>query len=854
MTAQAGVSHLSPTYRVRNLFQGLNVTFWLQVAILATAAASVQSAGWVESPPLALIAFLGALAALLPVDLKERTKTYHALSLLAGGLLAYLGGIYLTEADQWYLRFGELNSRLAEWWSAIVGNDATTDSLPLSITIIAIIWVVAYLTSWALFKHRNVWAVLLPVGMGVVINLTYLPERFSIYLFVFLFFGLMMLAHMNSVNMRALFQAQGTPHPTSLHRLSLAHGLLLSAVILGITVVAPIGEDPASPLEWVFEPVDRMVDGLQDELYRIFGAVPSHDPSSIRFFGSVLPLLRPVPTDEDPILFSSARYPLYWPAVAYDEYTGKAWKVEETMARPMISVGQETVDEEEEGLAGVAYTVEMHVNSPYLMVAGNVVDMRPNAQQNIPAPKSFRVDMANTEENWDLPEDMQRLAVSLNASSGASGNPEVWSIPQDMVVTEVIKDESPSGGRTTTELDTETVSYYSDLRQALEGPGRTVGLEVERLPEIASTVSIEPFDRLEEGSQYSVTSQFVYASEEAMRSALDVYPPGIRERYLEVPSSLPDRVSALASDLTSGATNPYDKAVAVEAYLRGLEYTVAQQDIPHDADTVDYFLFESGEGFSDYFASSMAIMLRIQGIPTRLVLGFGFGEVDPDAEGFMVRDKDSHSWPEVYFGEVGWVPFEPTPIYPLRSRSLPASPFAIDSLSATEGSGELSDLGGSLDPLADDTILDESGGPLSGGDGPKPLPVRYFGTPLGLGGGLFLLFVVIGVVLLRVLWMRQYGRLGTGQTVYERVYRLVGFLGFPPSRSQTALEFSQRLSALIPEVREEVNLVSRSFVRETYGGIRPTAMEEIRLVWSWRRIKRALSSHLKQVGEAAPAG
>ena len=54
-----------------------------------------------------------------------------------------------------------------------------------------------------------------------------------------------------------------------------------------------------------------------------------------------------------------------------------------------------------------------------------------------------------------MPEDMQRLAVSLNASSSASGNPEVWSIPQDVLVSKVIKDESPSGGRTTIELDTE---------------------------------------------------------------------------------------------------------------------------------------------------------------------------------------------------------------------------------------------------------------------------------------------------------------------------------------------------------------------------------------------------------------
>ena len=81
---------------------------------------------------------------------------------------------------------------------------------------------------------------------------------------------------------------------------------------------------------------------------------------------------------------------------------------------------------------------------------------------------------------------------------------------------------------------------------------------------------------------------------------------------------------------------------------------------------MDYFLFESRESYSDYFASAMAMMLRTQGVPTRLVLGFGPGEADP--EGHLVRDRDNHSWPEVYFPGIGWAPFEPTPIYPVRPR------------------------------------------------------------------------------------------------------------------------------------------------------------------------------------------
>ena len=106
---------------------------------------------------------------------------------------------------------------------------------------------------------------------------------------------------------------------------------------------------------------------------------------------------------------------------------------------------------------------------------------------------------------------------------------------------------------------------------------------------------------------------------------------------------------------------------------------------------------------------------------------------------------------------------------------------------------------------------------------------------------------------MRVLWMRQYGGLESGQTAYERVYRLATFLGFPTPTSQTAFEFSHSLSMLIPEASEDVDLVSNSFVRQRYGGVGPTAMEELRLIWAWRRIKRTLTAHLRQAREVTIA-
>ena len=841
---QARTAYFPAPFRVRGLLSVLNVTFWLQVALLASAAWSVQSAGWVESPPLAVIAFLGAVTALLMADLKGRAAIHHASASLAGLVIAYLGGVFLVDVDRWYLAFGELNGRLWQWWTAIVSNDATSDSLPLSITMIAVIWLIAYFTSWALFKRRNVWAVLLPVGTGVVINMTYLPERFYVYLFLYLFLGLLLLVHVNSVNVGALLRLRSIPHPASLHRLTLAHGLILSAAILAIAMFLPLSQDPAAPLERAFDPADRMVDRLQDEVYRVFAAVPGQKPASVRFFGTVLPVQRAVPVTEDEIMFSSARYPLYWPAIAYDGYTGKAWKVADTTPKRAVSVAQELSDEEEEGLAGTIYRVDLYVDSPYLMLPGNVLDIKPNANEFMPKFQSHRLDIVDLEQNQDMPSDMRELAASMKASAAGTGNPNPGVLPFNMAVTSVVK-ESANGSRRTMSVDgDEVVDYYASLRRVFAEEGDTVAVEVTRAAQEDSVSFVEPEVRLDEGSQYTVTAEFIYASEETLRTANVVYPAGIVERFLGLPAGFPERVSALASRLTADADNAYDKAVAIETYLREtMEYSTLQQDVPHDADVVDHFLFESRTGFSDYFASSMALMLRTQGIPTRMVLGFGPGEPDTEAEGFIIRDRDSHSWPEVYFGALGWVPFEPTPIYPTRTRGLLESPFGIGLLPGDPGGvGAEELLAGGLDPESEAVLEQDPGGPLDGGDGPQPLPTRYFGTPLGLGGGMFLLFVLLGAAILRLVWMMQYGRLPTGQTAYERVYRLAAFLGFRARPSQTPTEFTGGLSALLPEVREEVELVSQSFVRERYGGVRPTAPEQMRLLWAWRRIKRAVSA------------
>jgi hypothetical protein len=138
----------------------------------------------------------------------------------------------------------------------------------------------------------------------------------------------------------------------------------------------------------------------------------------------------------------------------------------------------------------------------------------------------------------------------------------------------------------------------------------------------------------------------------------------VTKRYLSLPGELPGRVKELAIQLTASEPTAYDRAKAIERYLRGFPYTL---DIPHpplDQDLVDYFLFDLRKGYCDYYASAMVVLARVAGIPTRIVTGYANGVYNLNSKRFMVTEADAHTWVEVYFPNIGWVHFEPTAARP----------------------------------------------------------------------------------------------------------------------------------------------------------------------------------------------
>jgi transglutaminase-like putative cysteine protease len=174
---------------------------------------------------------------------------------------------------------------------------------------------------------------------------------------------------------------------------------------------------------------------------------------------------------------------------------------------------------------------------------------------------------------------------------------------------------------------------------------------------------------LTDSGHYTAVSLVSQPGEDALRASRPVYPNWVTARYLGLPDRVPERVRALARDLTASASTPYDRAVAIETYLRQFPYNLEVPAPPAGRDVADYFLFDLKEGYCDYFATTMTVLARAAGLPARFVIGYANGTYDGLAAHYVVTQADSHAWVEIYFPGLGWVEFEPTPSQPAPVRA-----------------------------------------------------------------------------------------------------------------------------------------------------------------------------------------
>lgn len=191
-----------------------------------------------------------------------------------------------------------------------------------------------------------------------------------------------------------------------------------------------------------------------------------------------------------------------------------------------------------------------------------------------------------------------------------------------------------------------------DYRAVLRSPDDAVALEMRR-PQW----------------RYTVQGQAPVGLDQKLR--IVNYSINPNSTYLKLPKNVPQRIENLAAEIVAPASMPYEQARLIEAYLRTLTYDLEVPRVGDDRDLVDAFLFDIRRGYCDYFASAFVVMARSVGLPARLAVGYASGtEVSPGQ--WVVTEADAHSWPEVFFDGVGWVPFEPTPSQPVPDFSTPA--------------------------------------------------------------------------------------------------------------------------------------------------------------------------------------
>jgi len=318
---------------------------------------------------------------------------------------------------------------------------------------------------------------------------------------------------------------------------------------------------------------------------------------------------------------------------------------------------------------------------------------------------------------------------------------------------------------------------------------------------------------------YSTVATRSVASAETLAAAGQDYPSAIMERYLALPGGGSPEVRELTLSIVGGAGSPYEAARLIESHLRS-NYTFDFQitSPPPGEDAVEHFLLESRAGYFDLFSSSMAVMLRSIGIPSRVAVGFAPERSDYNSatKTYQITEERAWSWPEVYFPGLGWVEFNPTPSRPAAVRpgddsSARAAADLIEPDNSLLFGGEV------LEDFVDSSFVDYEE-LLGAADGGTSLLARVVGWAM-VGAGI----LVAAVVIVRVVWDRAFRGLDARSRRWAKLLWFAARAGLRPPPDRTPIEVAAELATRSGEA-EAWRSIAASYNRARYGG--PSAPPE----------------------------
>lgn len=713
---------------------------WLTLSLIVLAqvpvVGSLQSSDWVEEmPSLAAAALIAAAAGWLLAQSPLPAVVAGAAGAIAGG--AVVVGLVLQRlpvtdpalGTGWGARWAEFVLRMEAWLLALWEGGISTDALPFVVLLVAIIYVVMFLACWSVVRWQNAWAALIPGGIILLTNISYLPGQPSIAFIFFLVAAVLLVTRMEFLRAGTRWRREHVAVPDYMSLQVIAIGVLVAMLLVGAAWFVPTANHwgPVARLwDRAIEPVSARVEALG----QLFVGINAKREVPVHALGPSLPLQGKVSLGSTPLYRVSATEPGNLRGAVYDAYTGTGWKVTEAAAVPLSGT---TVQAAELGTQRTKAEVRRTVTTQVEVLSPSAPDRR-----------------------------LLSVGDAITASV----------------------------------------------------PGRQI------IDPTASTLGVVPSDPASPGKSYTTVGTVSAAAVSSLLAAGTSYPQPVIDAYTGVPATTPPEVAQLAKEIAGNARTPYEAARRIEAYLRRTyQFTLDPPPAPPRRDAVAAFLFDQRAGYFDQFASSMAVMLRTLGIPARVATGFALdqADVDPATKLYTITEQRAWSWPEVYFPNLGWVEFNPTPSRPLVARAGDDSSAVAEAEAARANPEPSSEADASADEFADGAALD-----LSGSTSESFLDTRAGQILVRLISTVFVLSVAVVVIaaVARLLWQRRFAGLRPAAARWAKVHTLASWAGIAAPEQATPSEAAAVLGAVLGE-SAAMQALARAYTRDRYG--RPEA-------------------------------
>ena len=768
---------------------------------------SVEQADWAPTPSLVGILLLGMLTAFVFYRIPVFWFQAIVPGLVLGGLTVVWQLSDFTFDGEQLGGAGVLWDRLALWMEAAREKSINIDKVPFAFGLVTAAWLTGYLGGWVFLRHRNFWGVFALGGLGLFSNLTFLPPNTNFHLSLYLFTALLLVARVQAVRRQSHWDRQGIRYDEGLRALSLSDSFFLALAVIVVALLLP-GGGRWSTATGAYESMRRPFVSLEDDFNRLFAGLPARRDIGFRVWDDVMAFQGTISPAATHTLLVDSPVPMYWKARTYDTYTGKGWISQHTEFRPIEYSPEFVRPDTFHERFKVTYGVTPLYSSKYLFAGPQVTAVDRDVEIETPSVPLYQVNVSLEDPLYAHPPPLAEAGRALSEKvrlNAAVSEAELSALLPPNFRLALIERQD---GR---------ISEIT-LEEAIIAPPDTLAVRSKK----GVFASHDP---------YVVTSSLAIADPEQLRAAGTDYPIHILHRYTQLPLGLPGRVRGLAHEITVDAETPFDKAVLVERNLQRLDYNLQIDPPPFDADGVDHFLFDQKQGYSEYFASAMAVLLRTVGVPARVAVGYTTGDLTDVPGIYAVADHNSHGWVEVYFPGYSWIPFEPTPGAVLPAVMVPGEGGSVEVVADFFSDFDVDCLDDFVEECLD--YAEPFPGPLGGGED----ALTREGTP----GWVWPLVVLglLGMTMVAVWWgFRRYMFAAYEPAgVYGRVRALAALGGLAGTTQRTPYQFGQRLGLLLPGHRERVELIIEAYVQSRYGARSVSAENRGQLADAWLNLR-----------------